>query len=192
MRIAITGTLAAGKSTFSNILRRMGYPVFDSDNYAKLAYRKRTGHYEEIVKLLGEGVLDGNGEVDFKKVSEVIFNDLSLKRKLEDIIHPFVLAGMQKMMDKANKVFFAEVPLLYEAGMEKYFDKVIVITCDDEIAVERCIEDRGYTKEKAVKIVNTQLNKKDKIERADYVLYNNGTIKDLYRKTSELLKEIGV
>ncbi|MCI6271746.1 MAG: dephospho-CoA kinase [Erysipelotrichaceae bacterium] len=190
-KIAITGTIASGKSTFCNIIRQMGYPVFDSDNYAKLVYHKNNPIYNEIVKLFKEEILDENREINLKIVAKIIFENEYKRKELEKLIHPFVLNGINNMIEKSNDFFFAEVPLLFESGFDKYFDEIILVTCDKEIALERCIKDRGYTKEEALSRLNSQIDAKYKIERADYVVYNNGTISDLKKSTRELILKIG-
>lgn len=190
-KIAITGTIASGKSTFCNIIRQMGYPVFDSDNYAKLVYHKNNPIYNEIVKLFKEEILDKNREINLKIVAKIIFENEYKRKELEKLIHPFVLNGINNMIEKSNDFFFAEVPLLFESGFDKYFDEIILVTCDKEIALERCIKDRGYTKEEALSRLNSQIDAKYKIERADYVVYNNGTISDLKKSARELILKIG-
>lgn len=190
-KIAITGTIASGKSTFCNIIRQMGYPVFDSDNYAKLVYHKNNPIYNEIVKLFKEEILDENREINLKIVAKIIFENEYKRKELEKLIHPFVLNGINNMIEKSNDFFFAEVPLLFESGFDKYFDEIILVTCDKEIALERCIKDRGYTKEEALSRLNSQIDAKYKIERADYVVYNNGTISDLKKSARELILKIG-
>lgn len=190
-KIAITGTIASGKSTFCNIIRQMGYPVFDSDNYAKLVYHKNNPIYNEIVKLFKEEILDENREINLKIVAKIIFENEYKRKELEKLIHPFVLNGINNMIEKSNDFFFAEVPLLFESGFDKYFDEIILVTCDKEIALERCIKDRGYTKKEALSRLNSQIDAKYKIERADYVVYNNGTISDLKKSARELILKIG-
>lgn len=190
-KIAITGTIASGKSTFCNIIRQMGYPVFDSDNYAKLVYHKNNPIYNEIVKLFKEEILDENREINLKIVAKIIFENEYKRKELEKLVHPFVLNGINNMIEKSNDFFFAEVPLLFESDFDKYFDEIILVTCDKEIALERCIKDRGYTKEEALSRLNSQIDAKYKIERADYVVYNNGTISDLKKSARELILKIG-
>ncbi len=190
-KIAITGTIASGKSTFCNIIRQMGYPVFDSDNYAKLVYHKNNPIYNEIVKLFKEEILDENREINLKIVAKIIFENEYKRKELEKLVHPFVLNGINNMIEKSNDFFFAEVPLLFESDFDKYFDEIILVTCDKEFALERCIKDRGYTKEEALSRLNSQIDAKYKIERADYVVYNNGTISDLKKSARELILKIG-
>lgn len=104
-KIAITGTIASGKSTFCNIIRQMGYPVFDSDNYAKLVYHKNNPIYNEIVKLFKEEILDENREINLKIVAKIIFENEYKRKELEKLIHPFVLNGINNMIEKSNDFF---------------------------------------------------------------------------------------
>ena len=190
MNIAITGTIASGKSLCSNILRRMGYSVFDSDNYAKISYHKNHPAYNEIVHLFKDyNILDKNNEIIIKNISNIIFNDKLKKKQLEDIIHPYVVKGILNAQSKSKGIFFAEVPLLFESNMEGLFDYIWLITCDKDIAIKRCMDERGYTYKESIKRYNSQFDNKLKIEKADYVLYNNGTIKELYNQILKWLEE---
>lgn len=190
MKVAITGSIASGKSMCSNILRRMGYSVFDSDNYAKMCYHKNHIAYKKIVDIFKDyNILDENSEINLKEISKIIFNDKNKKKELEDIIHPYVIEGILKFQSKNEELSFVEIPLLFECNMQDYFDYILVVTCDKEIAIKRCINDRGYTYQEAINRYNSQLDVKIKIERANYVLYNNTTIIDLYEQILKWIKE---
>lgn len=191
MKIAITGSMASGKSTCSNIIRDYGYYVFDSDLYAKTCYEKEHLAYKEIINLLGEDILDSNGEVVLKKVSDLIFNNNKFKKELEGIIHPYVKEEIIKE-SKNHKIFFAEVPLLFEAKLEEIFDYVLLIVSNEENIVERSIKYRNYTKEEAINRLKSQMDIAYKIERSNYVLYNDKTLKEFKDSVYSWMKEMNL
>ena len=181
IKIGITGTIAAGKTTVSILLKRRGLPVFNTDNYARLILHKNNPCYPQIVKEFGEGILAEDGDIDRKKLAAVIFGDEEKRKKLNAISHPFVIEGMKRFFDRHSDqpLVFAEVPLLFEAHLEEYFDFVCVVSCKKETALRRMTEDRSYTPEEAQKRYDAQIDSMNQVEKADYVIYNDGGIKDL-------------
>jgi dephospho-CoA kinase len=180
-KIAITGTIGSGKTTVSILLRRRRLPVFDADGYTRICYHRTHPAAERMITEFGEGILDEYGEISRKALADIIFHDEEKRLLLNSIIHPFVLEGLNRFFENhsTEPLVFAEIPLLYEAGWEKYFDICCVITCDDETAVQRLIEDRGMSEEDARARIAAQLDKEEKFRRADDVIYNDGTIKEL-------------
>ncbi|MDO4193775.1 MAG: dephospho-CoA kinase [Erysipelotrichaceae bacterium] len=180
-KIGITGTIGSGKTTLSILLRRRHLPVFDADGYTRICYHRSHPAAERMITEFGEGILDEYGEISRKALADIIFRDEEKRLLLNSIIHPFVLEGLNRFFENhsSEELVFAEIPLLYEVGWDKYFDICCVVSCDDEIAVQRLIEDRGMSEEDARLRIASQLDRIEKIERADEVIYNNGTIKDL-------------
>ncbi|MCF0111352.1 MAG: dephospho-CoA kinase [Erysipelotrichaceae bacterium] len=181
MRIAITGTMGSGKSTVSALLMLEGCVVLECDKInAELLEDPYNQHI--IVKNLQ---LE---KFDKKEISKVIFDDAEKKSWLEGFLHPQILEAIYKV---TNEVVFVEVPLLFEAGWQKYFDKTIVVTCDEEVALERLQKYRGFTKEEAMKRIRTQMPKEEKIRLADYEIPNNAGIQQLHETVRLFLKETG-
>jgi dephospho-CoA kinase len=194
-KIGITGTIASGKTSVSVSLKRRGMPVFNADNYAKMALHKGNVCYEQLVTVLGRDVLDENEDIDAHKMAEIIFNDEQKRKAVNGIVHPFVRKGMEKFFaaHTDKPIVFAEVPLLFESHWEDAFDQVCVITCDKEEAVKRMMRDRSYTKQEAEKRYASQIDPEKQKEMADYVLLNNDDRKELEQKinawVSQLRKE---
>lgn len=189
-KYAITGTIGAGKSTVSILLRRKNFPVFDCDQYAKSCYRKDHPIYQKMITIFTEDILDETGEIDRKKVANIVFQDEKKRLALNELIHPYVKDGLEHFfsLNEDKILVFAEVPLLYEAGWENLFDKVIVVTCEDRVAIERLQEYRGFTKKEALKRLEAQIDAKEQIDKADIVLHNNSTILELDDAVDEMLK----
>lgn len=191
MKIAITGTIASGKSYLSEVLRRKGFVVYDADVEAKKCYLPHHKGYEEIIDLFGSEIVE-DGHIDLRKIADKIFMDKSLRIKLEQIIHPIVCDEIKECaLQTINQPFFAEVSVLFHTDLPEFFDEIVVVTCDKDIAIQRCIDNRGYSYEEAIRRYNNQMSPDEQIERADKVFYNNGTIDEFENQIDEWLKEIG-
>ena len=193
-KIGITGTIASGKTTVSILLRKMGFSVFDSDGYSRILYQKTNPCYQKVVDLLGESILDEFGEIDRKKTAELIFHNETLRKGLNAIVHPAVIEGMNRFFEHHQKeeLVFAEVPLLYEAGMEPYFDEILILACDRETAIRRMMEDRSYTEEEAESRYAAMIHHEKDEGGHVTVLYNDSTIAELYEKVLAYVEEKGV
>ena len=191
IKAGITGTIAAGKSTVSLILREMGFTVFDSDLAARQCLDPGESGYVQVIEHFGREILRDDETVDRKKLASLIFADEEKREELNGIVHPYV---KQKMFDcfrehDSEKIVFAEVPLLFEVGWQDLFDLTITVTCEDETAINRCIRDRGYTRKEAEERLASQIGRKAQIEASDIVFYNDGTVEELRDKLRQWLKE---
>ena len=192
MKIAITGTIAAGKTTVAILFRRRGIPVFNADQYAKRSLYQGSVCYEKILEVFGDDITSTSGDIDPKKLAGIIFQDNSKREQLNAIVHPFVLEGMQKFFTTnfQQPIICAEVPLLFETGWDKYFDRTVVVTCSEEIAIQRMVEERNYTLEEAKARLSMQVSAEKQIALADKVIYNEGDLKKLDSQINRWLGEL--
>lgn len=179
-KIGITGTIASGKTSVSILLKKHGFAVFNSDNYAKTATHAGNVCFGPLVDVLGEGVLEG-GDIDRKKMADIIFHDEEKRKAVNAIVHPYVITGMHKFFTahENDPFVFAEVPLLFEAGLENEFDEICVVTCEKETAITRMMEDREYTREQAESRYASQISPELQCEKADTVIHNDSDLKQL-------------
>lgn len=190
-KFAITGTIGSGKSTVSILFKRFQIPVFDADGYSKLCLMDNHPAAIKIKEVFGEAVLNENGYLDRKKIANVVFNNEKARQRLNAIVHPFVKEGLLNFFEryKDQDLIGAEIPLLYECGWEDLFDKVIVVTCHKETAIQRLMEYREFTYEEAVNRLNVQIDSDKQIEQADTVIYNDGSLKELNSEVRNWIKE---
>ena len=192
-KIAITGTIGSGKSTCSEILRELGWPVFDCDEAARQAQKKDGEAYQKIVQHF-EDILDENGELDRKKLAAEIFSCEKKKRLLESLVHPSIFKAMNEEIKQAKRLFFAEVPTLYESGWEIYFDAVLLISVNEQVRTERLSLNRKMNEEEIRQRVQNQISDQSKKEMATWIIENNSTKEELKEKIKlwldSLLKEV--
>ena len=191
--VGLTGGIACGKSTVAAMLVQKGALLIDADRLSREVVEPGSRAREEIVRWLGDSIIDKEGKLDRKKIASIVFNDEKSLAKLNSIIHPRVLELFyQKSSELGRKypgrLLIWDIPLLFEAGYEDRVDYIVVVACKEEIQIERISERNGLSREEALKRIRSQMELKKKIEKADYVIYNNGT-RDLLKKQVDLLWE---
>ena len=180
IKYAITGNIASGKSVVQNFLQERGEVVLDTD----LAAHKVLENNREVIDIFkGYDILD-NGKISREKLGKIVFDDKIMLEKLNSVIHPLVKEEIIKFFEQNSHLqrVFVAIPLLFEANMQDLFDKIIFVYADDKIRLERLIARNGYTKEYAEKRIASQLPQTYKLEKADIVIENNGSIEELKTK----------
>lgn len=182
MRIAITGTIGSGKTEASNYLRNKGYDVFDCDEVNRQILDEKA--YELLHEDFGE-CFEGK-TLNKSKLASLVFNNPNKRVHLEAILHPIIL---DKLMDRKDDPLFAEVPLLFESNWDKYFDENLLIVCDEDIALRRLVN-RGLSEKQANLRIANQMSVQEKIKKATRIIYNNGSLDELYSAIDSYLKDI--
>lgn len=177
-RIALTGNIASGKSAVSAILQENGYDVLDTDD---VAHKLLTVKNVELYDAFKNYDVFEDGEFSRKKLGELIFHDNILRKKLERILHPQIRAEIEKFDG------IVAIPLLFEAGMQDLFDKIIMVYTDDDIRLKRLMSRNNLTEEDAKMRMNSQTPQDKKVNLCDYVIYNNGTVEELKQTIIKLM-----
>ena len=190
MRIAITGTMGAGKSTVSQILRKNGYTVYDADQMAKGYYEPTSDIYGRLVDILKPyGVIDTNGYLVKSRYSTLFFNNPNLKQQVTAVLYA-------KMRDDFNHLgqtidpFIAEVPLLFEAHMEDLFDHILVVTTNENTVLSRLKKDRGMDHAAYRQRMVHQYDDDYKKTHGDTIIENDSTMEALERKVMAWIKTL--
>jgi dephospho-CoA kinase len=187
--VAITGGIGAGKSEALDAFRKAGAATVSSDEIVHHLLRTDPEVKEAMARELGEGVLGANGEIDRRRVAEVVFADRAKLDFLERLLHPLVsreyLTWREQLAELPNppEVCVTEVPLLYETGGDKRFDKVVVITAPAKLREQRRRVSRDDRDQRL-------LPDKEKVKRADYAYVNTGTLDDLEAWVAGVMDEL--
>ncbi|WP_077214206.1 dephospho-CoA kinase [Bacillus dakarensis] len=191
--VGLTGGIASGKSTVSNMLKEKGITVIDADVEARLAVDIGEPAYNEIVNYFGQEVLHEDGSINRPKLGELIFNDLEKRTKLNSIVHPAVRARMDEKRIRAiendEKIVIMDIPLLFESKLKSTVEKTLLVYVDEETQLKRLMERNNFTEEEARSRILSQMPLKDKVSLSDAVIDNNGSIEDTRKQLNAILEE---
>jgi len=192
MRVGLTGGIASGKSTVSEILRELGAVVIDADQLAREVVGRGTPGLAEVVEAFGPGVLTEDGDLDRPAVGAIVFADPDRRRVLEGIIHPRVRARGAEIEAEAPEgaLVVHDIPLLAETGQASAFDAVVVVHAPHEVQVDRLVRVRGMSREDAEARIAAQATAEDRLAVATHVVDNTGTHDDLRQRVAEVVEEL--
>ncbi len=195
--VGLTGGVATGKSTVAQMFQRCGAFVIDADALAHQVVEPDKPAWRAIVKTFGKAVLNPDRTINRQALGALVFRNRASLRRLEQIIHPRVAREQARLTARARRndskaVVIYDVPLLYEAGIDKRVEKVIVVTADRETQIARLKKRNGFPRADAIRRIRSQLPLRQKARAADYLL--DGTtprprllaqVKRLYRELAE-------
>lgn len=188
--IGLTGGIASGKSSVAKTLIAQGVGLVDADQLAREVVQPGTDGLAEVVATFGEQVLAADGSLDREKLAARVFDDDEAREKLQAITHPRIgrLSAERLAELQASDAIYVvyDAPLLVEVGAHKGMDALIVVTADVETQVARVIARDGATEEDARKRIAAQYPLERKVDVADYVIDNSGSLEQLEARTLEV------
>jgi dephospho-CoA kinase len=193
-KVALTGGAATGKSYVLDQFRRRGIPCLVADDLAHGVTAAGTEATAAITERFGPGVLAPDGSVNREALGAIVFADASARRELEAIVHPGVYRAIEAGLRAFEKIDgsplgVVEIPLLFESGHAKDFDRVIVTACAPETQVARLVA-RGLSDGRAKQILAAQMPTAEKAARADYVIQTGGTPAETDAQVRMTLEEL--
>jgi dephospho-CoA kinase len=176
--IGITGGISTGKTTFCECLREVlpSAKFFNADEAAHMLL-ELSGVKREIHAEFGSCVFSSHGDLNRARLRAIIFGDANKKRALERILHPRIRRQWRteaKSYRNSPNFFLADIPLLYETGGETLCDRVVVVSCSEKMQLARLKKRMSITATEARKMIESQVSLKEKMRRADHVIWNNG------------------
>ncbi|KAH7578372.1 hypothetical protein JRO89_XS01G0373700 [Xanthoceras sorbifolium] len=192
--VGLTGGISSGKSTVSNLFKANDIPVVDADLVARDVLKKGTGGWKKVVATFGEDILLANGEVDRSKLGQIVFSDPAKRQLLNRLLAPYISSGIfmeiLKLWIKGFKVIVLDVPLLFEAKMDKWTKPIIVVWVDTETQLQRLMARDRTSEEDAKNRINSQMPLDIKRTKADIVIDNNGSLDDLHEQFRKVLSQV--
>ncbi|MEL4893870.1 dephospho-CoA kinase [Crocosphaera sp. Alani8] len=188
--IGLTGGISTGKTTVSSYLNTVcQIPVLDADSYAKEAVDKNSPILETIKQRYGSKICFQNGELNRKKLGDIVFNNLKEKQWLENKIHPYVRQRFQQEMENCqDKIIVLDIPLLFESKLTYLVTEIWVVSCSYEQQLQRLMARNNLKEETAMARISSQLPLQEKIDQAHVVLDNSSTLNALYEQIEQALK----
>lgn len=193
--IALTGGIAAGKSTVAARFRELGAHVISADELVRFVQRGGSPTLNAIRERFGVGVIDSNGELDRAALGRLIFDDGIARADLEALVHPAIgtefrarVADIQ--IQEPDAIIIYDIPLLVETRRATEFDGVIVLASDPEVRHDRLVAIRGLSSDEAWARINSQATEAARAEVADWLIDSSGSIDDTIAQTDAVWHEI--
>lgn len=192
--IGLTGGIASGKSTISNIFKEVGWPVIDADQTARQVVMPGSLGLEQIVSRFGSQVLQPDGTLDRATLGSMVFDDPQNLSDLDQIEHPLIMAAIDKQLAGFKKqglpVVVLDVPLLFETGMDQECDLTVLAVVDRKTQLERLMKRDHCSKDAALKRINAQMPLEEKMRRADVTIDNNGSLAQTRLQVAKLVERV--
>ncbi len=186
--IALTGSIATGKSSTVKLLEASGFHIIDAD---KIAHQILDEQHQRIAEIFGETLVH-EGKVDRRALGGIVFSDHTKRKALEALLHPLIYDEIERLsteQDKWGKPYFIDIPLFFEN--ERYpIKKSLVVYTTEAQQLERLMQREGYTKEEALNRIQAQIPVEEKRKRATYVIDNSGTLTQLEKECERVKEEI--
>ena len=194
LRYGLTGGIASGKSTVAAMLRELGFPVIEADQVAHQVMEPGQPAYNEVVAVFGDAILDSDKRINRSSLAAIVFNDHEKLAQLNGIIHPRVEEEMLRMFAELGKsgkyaAAFVEAALIFEAGLHKKLDGVVVAWCLPEQQLTRLIE-RGLSEIEAGKRIASQMPVAEKLRLASTKIDCSGPLERTRLQVEALAKEL--
>ena len=188
--VALTGGIGAGKSQVAKYFHQLGSYVFDADQLARAAIERGSAGFDEVVTTFGDQILK-DGDIDRRKLGEVIFADPTAKAKLEAIVHPEVKRLFEEAKNDLphDAILIYEIPLLVESNSGKRFDYSITVEADIETRTKR-LKERGLASHEIVGRMAAQASREERVSYCDLVIENQGDQDALLRKVEEIWQSV--
>ncbi len=187
MIIGLTGGIGSGKTAVSDLFQDLGITIVDADLASRVVVEKGREELNKISDHFGQDILTKEGELDRAKLREIIFNSEEEKLWLESLLHPAIAAQIKMELDSSKSLYTVLVsPLLLETEQKNFCTKVLVVDVPVEMQIQRTSERDNVSEEQIKSIIASQIDRDSRLEQADEVILNDGSIQDLKNKVKKL------
>lgn len=192
--IGLTGGIATGKSTVSNILRENGIPIIDADQLTRRLQRPGSAGLKRLAAEFGQQVIRPDGQLDRQQLGQQVFDDPSDRQKLDGIMQPLIREAVtdQLAIFKRQQVpaVVLDFPLLFEAHYDQDCDYIVVVAVNPPTQLQRLMARNGYSKREAEERIAAQMPLKQKMRLADRVIDNNGPLKSTKEQVAQFINDL--
>jgi dephospho-CoA kinase len=183
MIVGLTGGIGSGKSSAANFFIELGIDVIDADEVSKniLDFNKEAKN--EFIDSFGKEFLDTNNNIDRDLLRSIIFKDEHKKSLLESIVHPLVREEILKFIENSKSIYkIIMVPLIFETKSESFYDKIVVLDCEEKIQISRASKRDKKSRDDIINIMKTQASREERNSISDMVIMNNDSLEDLRKE----------
>lgn len=188
--LGLTGSIGCGKSSVSNILKDNNIDIIDADKIARTIFEDKKLLYL-VFKHFGCGIKNKDGTLNRRALGDIVFNNGDKLIELNSLTHPKIkekiLTEIEKVRLQNKDVVVIDAPLLIEGGYLEIVDKVLVITCSEDIQINRIQKRDNCSREDALIRISSQISQQEKVKYADYIIDNSGNLEELKKKSNEFL-----
>lgn len=192
--LGVTGPSGAGKGEFCSIMQRLGAKCLDTDLVAREIVRPGTKCLYELGKHFGPVIILANGEMDRKKVAEIVFSDRKELEFLNKTTHKYIIEKIKEWLFECEiageKLLILDAPQLFEAGADEFCNFTLCVLASSDIRLSRIISRDNISQEAAILRQNNQKEDKFFTDRCDFVLYNDGSRKNLEKKAVQIYNDL--
>jgi dephospho-CoA kinase len=188
--IGLTGNIASGKSTVARLLSERGATIIDADVLARRVVEPGMPAFDEIVRRWGPEVVAPDGSLDRDALRRLVFSHHEQLEELNEIVHPEVAAYRDRLVDEArqrgDRLVVQDIPLLFERGIVDQFDRIVLVDAPRPVRLERLMRERGLSETDAMDMITAQMPAELKRARANYIIENVGTVRELEERVSDV------
>lgn len=193
--LAITGGIASGKSTVAHMFSKLSLPIIDFDQLSRVVVEPDKPAWREIVTYFGADITLPDRHIDRKKLSQIIFQNIEKRKKLERFVHPWIFAEFIKKLKEftlkpENKIIQVVVPLLFEANLQQFFHKILLVYIPPEMQIERLMKRDQITRDLATKMLAAQWPIEQKRKLADFLIDNSGPLAETEKQVQEIWEKL--
>jgi len=195
--VGLTGGIVVGKSTVASMFRDLGAKIIDADKLGHSVILPNKPAWKKIVKIFGKDILQNDLTIDREKLGKIVFANQALLKKLNEVTHPEITKIIKKEINLARnatnnqgKVLIVDAALIYEAKIDRFMDKIIVVYIDKDKQIKRLIKRNNLSKEEALQRIKSQMPMKEKVKMTDYVIDNNSTLDKTKEQVEKIWKKL--
>lgn len=193
--VGLTGGIASGKSVASKILRELGTLVIDADEVSREVMVPHTKCWKKVIRYFGKEILREDLTIDRKELADLVFNNPEQLVKLNSVVHPEIMRLIEEKLEEIKEkdpqaMVVIDAALLVETGMYKSCDKLVVVFAREETQIKRLMARDGVSKDEAQRRVNSQLPLKEKVKLADFVIENEGALRETREEVEKVFKAL--
>ena len=172
--VGLTGGIGSGKTTVAKLFEKQGIPIYIADERAKMIM-ERPDVVQSVQQIFPTSVMNERGLLDRSKIKQLVFDNKKLLEQLNQVVHPQVKKDFDYWLEQHQNapIVMKESAILFENGLEKTCDAVIVVVAPEEVRIERVMARDGVSKEQVLKIIDNQMKDAEKVKRSQYIIENN-------------------